>query len=183
MTEPLKMRDPTAVFKGDPNGATVLDFWRWSGSDLLDNAQRGIVAEFLVAQALGAASEPRREWEAYDILYKDRYKIEVKSTAYVQAWEQDKAYHGEYKIEKRTADIYVLSLLHHKNKKYRRDTNCPPNPLDLDHWEFAVLHTNMLPNQKTIRPNPLRTYGPDSAHGIPYGRLRAMVDRACEALG
>ena len=29
----------------------VLSFWRWSASDLLSNATRGIVAEFLVAQA------------------------------------------------------------------------------------------------------------------------------------
>ena len=31
---------------------TLLDYWRWSGSDLVSNAQRGILAEFLVGSAL-----------------------------------------------------------------------------------------------------------------------------------
>ena len=38
-------------FKGETIG-TVLDFWKWAYSDLLDNAQRGILAEYLVANAL-----------------------------------------------------------------------------------------------------------------------------------
>jgi len=29
------------------------DFWRWSASDLLSNALRGVLAEFIVARALG----------------------------------------------------------------------------------------------------------------------------------
>jgi hypothetical protein len=32
--------------------ATVLDYWRWAFSDLRDNTQRGVLAEFLVALAL-----------------------------------------------------------------------------------------------------------------------------------
>ena len=31
----------------------MLDFWRWAFSDLRDNTQRGVLAEFLVALALG----------------------------------------------------------------------------------------------------------------------------------
>jgi len=33
--------------------STILDFWRWAYSDLIDNTSRGIFAEWLVAQALG----------------------------------------------------------------------------------------------------------------------------------
>ena len=33
--------------------ATVADFWRWAFSDLRDNTTRGILAEFLVAKAVG----------------------------------------------------------------------------------------------------------------------------------
>ena len=39
---------------GKDLGACLLDFWRWSGSDLVGNTQRGILAEYLVALALGA---------------------------------------------------------------------------------------------------------------------------------
>ena len=36
-----------------PAGASLLDFWQWSGSDLLDNTARGVVAECVAAKALG----------------------------------------------------------------------------------------------------------------------------------
>ena len=44
--------------------ATVLDYWRWSGSDLMNSRERSILGEFLVAMALGLEKEPRLEWNA-----------------------------------------------------------------------------------------------------------------------
>jgi len=44
---------------GSPTARTVLDFWRWMGSNLLDNTMGGILAEYIVASALGI--EGRRE--------------------------------------------------------------------------------------------------------------------------
>ena len=38
---------------GTPLGVSLQEFWQWSGSDLISNSQRGILAEFLVAIALG----------------------------------------------------------------------------------------------------------------------------------
>ena len=109
----------------------VLAFWRWSSSDLLSNAIRGVFAEFIVACALGADLEdPRREWVAYDILTRDRIKVEVKSAAYLQTWQQERyspisfgvaATSGwdprgdiEFIEKKRQADVYVFALLAHK---------------------------------------------------------------------
>lgn len=63
-------------------------FWRWAYSDFLSNALRGVLAEFIVAQALGGDSRPRTEWDAYDLITKDGLKIEVKSSAYLQSWQQ-----------------------------------------------------------------------------------------------
>ena len=34
---------------GTPLGVSLQQFWQWSGSDLISNSQRGILAEFLVA--------------------------------------------------------------------------------------------------------------------------------------
>jgi len=46
-------------------GKNLLDFWRWNGSDLTCNATRGVLAEFIVASALGIdLSVPRIEWAA-----------------------------------------------------------------------------------------------------------------------
>jgi hypothetical protein len=38
---------------GQPLGPTVADFRGWSRSDLLDNTERGVLAEFIVAIAAG----------------------------------------------------------------------------------------------------------------------------------
>lgn len=67
--------------------ATVLDFWRFALSDLKMNNVRGYLAEFLVAQAVRATGT-RVEWDAYDVLAPDGTRIEVKTSAYVQAWDQ-----------------------------------------------------------------------------------------------
>jgi hypothetical protein len=42
-------------------GYTLLDFWRWSASDLVSNATRGRLAEFIVAKALGISVNAVRD--------------------------------------------------------------------------------------------------------------------------
>ena len=51
----------------------LIDYWRWSGSELMNNTTRGILAEFLVAAALGLHKEPREEWKEYDLCTKSRH--------------------------------------------------------------------------------------------------------------
>ncbi len=44
-------------------GFDLLSFWQWSSSDVVSNATRGVLAEYLVAQALGVAEDSlREEW-------------------------------------------------------------------------------------------------------------------------
>src|SRR5690606_19809719 len=70
---------------------SVLDFWKWSVSDLLSNATRGILAEFIVATATGVdLNTVRDEWGAFDLETREGIKIEVKSAAYLQTWNQSK---------------------------------------------------------------------------------------------
>src|SRR5262249_45192325 len=66
----------------------LLSFWQWSASDLVSNALRGRLAEFLVMQALGITGGVRDEWGPYDLHTPDGITIEVKSAAYVQSWAQ-----------------------------------------------------------------------------------------------
>ena len=47
--------------------ASVLDFWRWGFSDLRLNIVRGVLAEFLVAKAIGATGTPKEEWADFDV--------------------------------------------------------------------------------------------------------------------
>lgn len=67
---------------------TLGEFWAWSSSDLLSNALRGQLAEFIVGTALGCLKNTaiRTEWDAYDLVTTSGVRIEVKSTAYLQSW-------------------------------------------------------------------------------------------------
>jgi hypothetical protein len=91
--EPSPFRVPKTgeeVFhrSGAPLQFLVVDFWRWSASDLISNALRGRVAEYLVAQALGVSEGVRSEWDSFDLQSRDGIRVEVKSAAYVQTWKQ-----------------------------------------------------------------------------------------------
>lgn len=48
---------------GKSAGITVMDFWRWAFSDLIDNTQRGVMAEFLVYSSLKSEYPPARKCE------------------------------------------------------------------------------------------------------------------------
>ena len=69
----------------------LLSFWKWNCSDLVSNATRGILAEYIVGRALGLAKNGvRDEWAAYDLCTPEGIKIEVKSAAYLQSWHQNR---------------------------------------------------------------------------------------------
>ena len=66
---------------------SVRDFWQFALGDLRMNNARGYLAEFMVGKALGLQDLKRIEWDAYDLCL-DGITIEVKSSAYLQSWEQ-----------------------------------------------------------------------------------------------
>ena len=83
---------PPTVLSGDElfvgMDARVRDFWTWATSDLRDNTTRGILAEFIVARAVGAEAPMRVGWDNFDVLAPDGTRIEAKSSAYLQSWRQ-----------------------------------------------------------------------------------------------
>lgn len=157
---------------GDPLGLTVGEFWRWAMSDLISNTTRGLLAEFIVARALGATEEVRETWDPYDVRTPDGIAVEVKSSAYVQSWHQSKKSiikfdipptkawdndNGTYASEsKRQAAVYVFAVL-------KEDDQARLDPLDLDQWAFYVIATRTLgharPGQKSIVLNSLKRAG------------------------
>ena len=82
------LRTGDEPFRGGTPPLRLLDYWRWSGSSLMDNTARGLLAEFLVAAALGLHKSPRTEWDSYDLRTPADITIEVKSAAAIQSWEQ-----------------------------------------------------------------------------------------------
>ncbi|WNS79552.1 hypothetical protein RRU94_18670 [Domibacillus sp. DTU_2020_1001157_1_SI_ALB_TIR_016] len=146
----------------------LLEFWQWNQSDLLSNALRRTLAEFIVAKALTANNKMRIEWNAFDLVTPTGIKVEVKSAAYVQSWQQVKnsaisfriapakgweASTNKYAVEtRRNADVYVFCLLNEQDRS-------AINPLNLSQWEFFVLSTKQInqekENQKTVSLNRL----------------------------
>ena len=121
----------------------LLDFWQWSYSDLVSNITRSAFAEYVVARALGVDIEPiRDQWAAYDLVTPDGIKVEVKSSAFLQSWHQEKLSSvsfltpktkalipGSNKYAKeavRHADVYVFAVLAHKDK-------ATVDPIDVTH--------------------------------------------------
>jgi hypothetical protein len=127
-------------------GVTVGDFWAWAYSDILNNTDRAVFAEFVVGTSLGITNVPRVEWDAVDLRYEGK-TIEVKSAAYVQSWHKKHdppsqisfdlrerlswdASTNTYEVEpRRAADCYVFCVYAEKDRS-RADV------LDVDWWEF-----------------------------------------------
>ena len=182
--EPFRAGEETLDF-------TLLDYWRWSGSDLLNNAARGVMAEYLVAKALELTEEPREEWSAFDSEVPGCGTLEVKSSAYIQSWEQQDYSTISFDIAKRKfawnaktgederldspqriADVYVFCLLKHRCQS-------TINPLDVKQWGFFVVPRSELDHSdwgdsKSIGLNSLSRL----TKPIEYGVLRDEVQRA-----
>ena len=181
-----KTGDETFVGHGDAERLILKNFWQWSVSDLVSNAARGILAEFLVAHALGLDLGIRNEWDAYDLKTEAGLKIEVKSAAYIQSWYQKKLSqiifsirptlawdyetNRQAKEKKRQADIYVFCLLHHKDQ----DTI---NPMVMSQWTFYVISKNQLesvrPERKTITLGKLKELSPKECN---FSSLKEAVN-------
>ncbi|SBO43400.1 conserved protein of unknown function [Cyanobium sp. NIES-981] len=55
-------------------------------SDFRDNTNRGLLAEFIVAKVIGARLQIRSTWADVDLETPQGISVEVKSSAYLQAW-------------------------------------------------------------------------------------------------
>lgn len=161
------------LLNGDCLPFDLLSFWQWSSSDLVSNALRGVLAEYIVTIAVSSKENIRTEWDAYDVETPEGIKVEVKSGAYIQSWSQEKLSTIQFGIEqtqgwdartntystkrKRQADVYVFCVLTHKKQN-------TINPLDLDQWIFYVISTSRLTEavaaQKTISLSSLLRVGP-----------------------
>ncbi|WHT17094.1 hypothetical protein N8J89_28720 [Crossiella sp. CA-258035] len=138
---------------GAPPGADLRGFWSWSCSDLVGNAMRGVLAEYLVGLALDCVTGGTRiEWDAADLRTAQGWRIEVKSAAYLQSWRQERLSDISFDIRPtagwdhatntssaraRQSDAYVFCLFRHQDK-------ATANPLDVDQWVFHVLATRRL---------------------------------------
>jgi hypothetical protein len=177
--------------EGTDLGFDLLGFWQWSSSDLVSNATRGVLAEYIVARALGIdTGGVRDEWAAHDLTTSSGVKIEVKSAAFMQSWAQKKPSSITFRVAathawnpetavvstkaKLQADIYVFALFHHKDK-------ATIDPLNVSQWCFYVLPSCALNacSQKSITLKSL-----DKLHGrgVAYSELPGAVAGAANKI-
>ena len=175
---------------GTSAGISVKDFWSWAYSDLLDNTQRGVMAEFLVYSSIRSTPPPdsqmRENWLPFDVTSPSGRRIEVKSAAYIQAWTPENIFAqirfdigrklawdnatASYSSEaKRNCDLYVFCLFTAKTKDI--------SLLNLDYWDFYVLPTSVLnekmPEQKGISLSSLLKLEPVKTD---YAGLGAVIE-------
>lgn len=174
-----------------PFDFNLLEFWQWSTSDLVSNATRGRLAEYIVAKALDLDTTGiRNEWDAFDLLMPSGIKIEVKSAAYLQSWHQDKPSSVVFRVPQtrawdpetntqsadsmRQADIYVFALLHHMDK-------ATLDPLNVEQWSFYVLPTCVL-NARTRSQHSITLKSLQTLAGGPV-KFHQLLDAVSSVTG
>ncbi len=174
---------------GVSTGISVKDYWSWAYSELIDNTQHGVMAEFLVYSSIRITSrdtQMRENWFPFDVTSPSGRRIEVKSAAYIQAWTPknifaqirfdigkklawDNATASFASEAKRNCDLYVFCLFTAKTKDIPL--------LNLDYWDFYVLPTSALneklPNQKSIAFSALQKLNPVKTD---YAGLGAVIE-------
>lgn len=164
--------------------ATVGDFWRWAFSDLRDNYLRGVLAEFLVAAALGRTETLRKGWDNYDILTSSGIRVEVKASGYLQSWPQAKPsslnfgrvigrswdentnqFGAEPEVR---ADVFVFAV-------HTCTDHAVYDVLDVGQWEFYVV------SGERVRECSYKTVGIAWVRGHAQAVSLAEVPAAIEA--
>lgn len=171
------------MLSGNAIGRKVIDFWRWSSSELNDNLLRAALGEYIVASAIGdrCIDRQRAGWRVYDLLTDYGCKIEVKTSAHRQTWSQSKPSASIFDIGRkvdldsdspdaiRHSDVYVFCVA----------SNDDPSDslLDLSKWDFYVVATSDLNviagGQKTISLSALKKRLPFAATG--YAGLSTAI--------
>ena len=176
------------------SGELDIDRFRgWALGNLVDNRNRGLFAEWLVGEALGVIDEatPRREWDAYDLMYRDT-KIEIKASGRSQSWSQDQPSTIRFGIEQRSSSWTAVSdewIPHDQPMRFAAvyvfclhepvpATN--ENVADPTRWMFWVIATEVLDqelgSQKSVGIRTLNRLAPPVAWPDVRKEVDACVD-------
>ncbi len=181
------------LIRGESAGFNLLSFWQWSSSDIVGNALRGVLAEYIVTTSVGDNCAVRTEWDAYDVKTSSGVCVEVKSGAYLQRWKQERLSAIQFSVrptygwdsesntisdtQARQADVYVFCVLAHKDK-------ATVNPLNLDQWEFYCIATETLNQklgrQKTLGLNSLLRLNPVKASFVDLPDAIQSIVISCD---
>ena len=116
----------------------VEEYWAWAHGNLAMNIERGLVAEYLVRHALELRDGPRDHWaEGTDLKWKGN-TIQVKSGAFMQAWEQRKDSKLQFTLKrsKLCCDLFIFAVWWPQG--YVRP-EAPVSIIDVSQWQFYLI--------------------------------------------
>ena len=181
-----KTGDEQFIFGNETLSFSLVDFWKWSASDLISNTMRGVLAEFIISKALGIESPfTREEWAPWDLTTPEGIKVEVKSASYIQSWHQEHLSKISFLTPKtrawdpntnqqsseiqRQADVYIFALLGHQDQQ-------TINPLDISQWSFWVVPTPVLDaRQRSQHSITLPSLISLAGKGLTFDSIRGTV--------
>ena len=186
--------DPLTRFGGGPdclNRRTISDFWQWAYSDLMQNVERGVLAEYIVAILLCVDNVLRIPWLAYDLKLPNGKTVEVKTMSLLQAWYQKELSNPRVVIKptrkwdpktnimedapKFHSDIYVICF-------FTADNHDTANPLNLAQWKFYVLPKKRIRSfWKERKSVSLKFLKEKSIKSITAFELRDEVMQLCKS--
>ena len=131
--------------------------------NLMENTNRGIVAEVLVAMAF--EGEVTDGWGDWDVTLHDGTRVEVKTTGPIQAWPQEKPSSPVWGVARSkgwvlTDGVYVVDpTLERRSDLYVFGLHTGTRPDDVAEWRFYVVWTEdidrELDDQKSISESSL----------------------------
>jgi len=174
----------TFTAAGEATDLGLIDYWRWSASNLVSNARRGVLAEYIMGHAVGAVNGVREEWAPWDLTTPEGIRIEVKSAAFIQSWKQKRPSRITFSIKAsmspgqdgeqervRPSHVYVFALLAHEEQ-------ATLNPMNLDQWDFYVVSTPELNEHHAIQSSITLKSLQKLAYRCSWSALLEKVTRA-----
>lgn len=179
------------VIDGQPLDFNLKNFWEWAASDLVDNTWRGVLAEYLVARALGINCDViRNGWGPVDLISPAGVTIQVKSAAFLQAWYQKQPSRISFSIKahrafdaetnslsekpQRVGQVWVFALLAHEDKSTL-------NPMDLAQWQFYVVPKDVLDGyQRSQHSITLQSLRRLAIKPVSFRQLAVEVERCAK---
>ena len=160
---------------------------RLYGQPIIRNVLRGELVEQFVLDALGDDWLAAGDWEAWDIQSADgQHRIQVKQSAARQSWSDVdcKASNARFSIKgsmawteaggwageiSRQATLYILA--------WHPFVDASADHRDPEQWEFYMISSSQLPEQKSLGLNAMKTLCSRSTVGELSRSLAALIAR------
>jgi hypothetical protein len=175
-------------------GRTLLDFWRWAHSDLMVSTARGVLAEYLVAIAVGDKAAVRDGWATHNVTMPPgdgvpAIRIEVRNGGFLQTWRQPaftKIHFGRMRSwgwNRETGRLDIPPGFHADVYVFAVHTCTDPEELDildLAQWDFRVLHRRAIEEYgtKSLAWDAVQRMAPKT---VPWEGLKDAVREAYAA--